>query len=126
MEVIEKAIEKIREEMKKNSSEYIQIIGKYLIENIEVNKHSAELIINGNKTLDGCINYMEIAAKKVAHGGVAILTNEQGFKLVSEYYEFVGVQSNINDVPHTDKVIELNKHKVQRNEKFDFKAEDFL
>ncbi len=51
MEVIEQAVEKIKEEMSKESNPYIAYIGNYVLENIEVNKPAAEKIAAGSKTI---------------------------------------------------------------------------
>lgn len=92
MEIINQAIEKIKEEMEKNKNPYMTIIGNYVLSNLEVNKPSAEKIVNREVTLSGSLKEMEKEARKVAVNGVGVLTDEQGLEIVSKYFGFEGVQ----------------------------------
>lgn len=96
MEIINQAIEKIKEEMEKDNNPYMQVVGSYVLRNLEVNKPSAEKIVAGTKTLSGSLKAMEDEARKVAKNGVGILTDEQGFEIVSKYFEFEGIQIDID------------------------------
>lgn len=132
MEVIEQAIEKIKEEMQKDSNPYMNLIGNYVIKNIEVNKPSAEKIVAGSKTILGSLEEMKKEAKKVAKNGVGILTDEEGFAIVAKYFEFEGVQSSVDDVQTKSKVIELPKKEMADNKPkrvqidFDVSLDDFI
>ena len=96
--MIDKAKEKIREEMGKSNNVSVIVIGEYLLKQIEVNKSAAEKIIDGEKTIEGSLQEMTKEAKKVAVKGCAVLTDEEGFKIVSKYYGFEGIQQEL-DVP---------------------------
>lgn len=129
MEVIEQAIEKIKEEMRKDSNPYMNLIGNYVIKNIEVNKPSAEKIVAGSKTISGSLEEMKKEARKVQKNGVGILTDEEGFSIVDKYFEFEGVQSSVDDVQAKAKVIELPKKEAAENKPkidFDVSLDDFI
>ena len=79
--MIEKAIEKIKEEIEENKNSYTEIIGNYVIQHIEINQQTTEAIIK--------------EALKVKQGDIAILTDEQAFKIIRDYFGFENVQQNI-------------------------------
>lgn len=93
--MIDKAKEKIKEEIAKSNNVSIKVIGEYLLKQIEVNKSAAEKIVDGQKTIEGSLQAMAKEAKKVAVKGSAVLTDEEGFKIVSKYYGFEGVQQEL-------------------------------
>lgn len=115
MEIIQQAIEKIKEEMEKEKNPYTTAIGNYVLANIEVNKHSAENIVSGSKTLTGSLEEMKKAAQKVAHNGVGVLTDAEGFEIVSKYFEFEGIQSSVEDVQTKAEVIQFPKNEIDEN-----------
>lgn len=93
--MINQAIEKIKSEMEENKNPYTEIIGNYVIQHIEINPQSAEPIVSEEKTLAGSLEEMKKEALKVKQGDVAILTDEQGFKIIRDYFGFENVQQNI-------------------------------
>lgn len=107
-EVIEKAIAKIKTEMKKNG--YAKVIGEHLLKHIEVNKETAKEIVEGKKSLMGSLGEMRKAAEKVKEGNVAVLTDEEGFKIVDKYFNLVGTQEEIS-VKEAPRVEEVKKKK---------------
>ena len=108
-EIIEQAIEKVKEEMNSKPNGYKKIIGNHVIGNLAVNKASAKEIVNGNKTLAGSLEAMRKEAEKFKEGNVAVLTDEEGFKVVDKYYGFIGIQTEINI---SDKKEEVKKNKL--------------
>lgn len=115
MEVIQQAIEKIKEEMEKDKNPYTTVIGNYVLKNIEVNKPSAEKIVEGKKNISGSLEAMKKEAQKVAKNGVGILTDEEGFAIVAKYFEFEGVQSSVEDVQIKAEVIDFPKKEIVQN-----------
>lgn len=115
MEVIQQAIEKIKEEMEKDKNPYTTVIGNYVLKNIEVNKPSAEKIVECKKTISGSLEAMKKEAQKVAKNGVGILTDEEGFAIVAKYFEFEGVQSSVDDVQTKAEIIDFPKKEVAEN-----------
>ena len=84
--MLNKAIEKITKEMESaKNNPYVQLVGQYLIDNIK--ESSSENIIKDGKTIIGSLKHMENVARKVKVGSVAVLTPEQGYAAVMEYYE---------------------------------------
>lgn len=93
--MINQAIEKIKAEMEENKNPYTEIIGNYVIQQIQVNPQVAEAIINEEKTLAESLEQMRKEALKVKQGDIAILTDEQAFKIIRDYFGFENVQQNI-------------------------------
>lgn len=113
--VIEQAIEKIKQEMGKENNAYITYIGNYVIENIEINKPTAEKIVKGSKTISGSLKKVQSEARKIAQNGVAMLAEREVLSIVAKYFEFEGVQSSVEDVQPNAKVIELPKKEIEEN-----------
>ena len=112
--IIEQAIEKVKEEMKNSS---LKIIGEYVLKHLEVNKNAAKNIVEGKKNLKGSIDAMRREAEKVKVGNMAILTEEEGFKIVDKYFGFVGVQEEME-------VREAPKEELKTKKKFSMGLED--
>ena len=96
--MIEKAIEKIKAEMEKDKAPHIQIIGQYLLKQIEINKAAATAIVQDGKTIAGSVAEMEKVAKSKAVRGCGILTDAEGFEIVRKYFGFEAVQDEIMGV----------------------------
>lgn len=107
--IIEQAIDKIKAEMSNNAS--LKIIGEHVLKHLEVNKKAARSIVEGKKTIKGSIAAMRKEAEKVKVGNMAILTEEEGFKIVDKYFGFVGVQEEME-------VHEAQKEEVKTKKKF--------
>lgn len=127
--MIEKAIAKIKAEMEANKSGYAQVIGKYLLQQIEINKGSAEKIVNEGKTIKGSIQEMSKEAKKNASNGCGVLTDAEGFAIVAKYYGFEAVQDKILEVEISE-IKEANNIYSEEVKKevidFDINLEDLL
>lgn len=81
------AITKLEKEMEDNkSSEYTQYVGKYMVDYLNGYPDYAEKIMKEGKTLKGSLKNMESVARKKKTGNCAMLTPDQGFKAVLEYY----------------------------------------
>lgn len=91
----EEAKKQLREEMEKSKDPYIKVIGEYILQNIEVNKKTAELIVEGKKSLEDSMKVVKAVAREKAVNGCAVMEDEEVFKLVRKYYEFDGVQTQI-------------------------------
>ena len=105
--MINQAIEKIKAEMEENKNPYTEIIGNYVIQQIQVNPQVAEAIINEEKTLAGSLEQMRNEVLKVKQGNVAVLTDEQGFKIIRDYFEFENIKNN--EIPeHKEEVKKID------------------
>lgn len=120
--MVEKAIEKIKAEMEKGTP-YIQAIGNYVLTQIEINGEAAKEVAEGKKTLQDALRKVEDIARKNAQannifqravgGGTrcAVLTDEEVFKIVAEYYGFTAEQPNATKVVIAEPVEKKEEHK---------------
>ena len=100
--MIEKAIEKIKAEMEKNKDQHIQVIGNYLLKQIEINKAAATAIVQDGKTILESVKEMRKVVEKRAVNGCGILTDSEGFEIVRKYFGFEAVQDEIMGVQIQD------------------------
>ncbi|WP_160688367.1 hypothetical protein [Clostridium sp. C2-6-12] len=132
--MIEKAIEKIKAEMEANKdNEAVQVIGDFLLKQIEINKDAAAGILQEGKTILKSLEEMQKEAlakvkKKTGTQCVAIAPAE-GFKIIMKYFSFEAVQDKIlevevNEIKETNdiKSEEVNKKDVS----FDVNLDDIL
>lgn len=88
----EKAIEKINAEMQKNpDNNYIEIIGHYIIDKCESDA-TAEKVLAAGKTLSGCLDRIKALAKKKAINNIGVVTEEEAFAEVDNYFGFSAEQ----------------------------------
>lgn len=135
--MIEEAIKKIKEEMEKSKVLYIQAIGNYVINQIEVNGDAAKEVVEGKKTLKGAFEkVMELARKNAtamnifqrAAGGTrcAVLTDEEVYKQVREYYGFEVEQQNATKVVINEDVNVKEPVKEEEHKNFKVDLKDLL
>ena len=117
--MVEKAIEKIKKEMEKGTP-YIQAIGNYVLTQIEVNGEAAKEVVDGKKTLKDALEKVRNEPKKQAVGNCAVLTDEEVFKIVAEYYGFTAEQPNATKVVIDEPVKE--KKEEHKNFSVDLKS----
>jgi hypothetical protein len=83
--MVQKAIEKLRSEMDSNKNNYyIQVVGQYLIDHVD--EKSAEKILAVDKTIAKSMDAMRKVAEKKKVGNCAVLTPDEGFKIVMDYF----------------------------------------
>lgn len=114
MSKIEQAIEKIKNEMHKESNSYTQAIGNFLIGTIGTDDAIAEKVLTEGKTIMGSFKSMENEAKKKKVGNSAVLTDEEGFSIVLKYYEITPGAKKENF--SSNKVISINEYKKESKE----------
>lgn len=131
--MIERAVEKIKREMEqKKDNSYIQAIGDYLLKQVEINRDAAEKICNETKTIEKSLKEVEKVARKKAVSGCAVLSDNEVFKIVREYYSFEAVQDKFIqvEVEEIKEQIqeEVKEEKVQENKIDDFSIDldDYL
>jgi len=88
--MLEKAIKKIKAEMVKNNNPYVQVVGGFLLQYLQVNPNNAEKIIQEGKTIGQSLNEMRKAAEKKKVGNCAVLTDQEGFGEVLKYFGIEG------------------------------------
>ena len=108
--MINQAIEKIKAEMEENKNPYTEIIGNYVIQQIQVNPQVAT----------GSLEAMRKEASKVKQGNVAVLTDEQGFKIIRDYFGFENIQTNIHEQ------VPIKVTKEVKDDDFNVSLNDFI
>ena len=88
MASFEAAHTKFINEMKDHESVPIyERILDHLMKHAE-NETAADLIMDDKKTIEGAVEHMTSIAKKKAVGGSYAMTDDEGFKIIDEYYGF--------------------------------------
>lgn len=86
----DRAIDKIRDEMAKSKSRYVEVVGEYLTGYLRGYPAAAGAILAQGKTIQGSLAAMRKEAEKVKDGGVAVLDDETGFRIVLKYFGIEG------------------------------------
>lgn len=132
--MIEKAIEKIKSEMEANKDNgNVQVIGDFLLKQIEINKDAAAGILQEGKTILKSIDEMQKEAlskvKKKTGTQCVALDPVEGFKIIMKYFSFEAVQDKILEV-EVSEIKETNNIKSEEvskeNVDFDINLDDLL
>lgn len=86
---MKEAIRKIRREMSENeNNKYFQIVGAHLIEFLKENnsQENIDKIMTDDKSIKKSLTEMKKKAKESAVDSVGVLTDDEGFKIVRDYY----------------------------------------
>lgn len=112
--MLERAKEKLKLEMEQNKTNgYIQFIGQSLLDYLGDYPSAAGAILTEGKTIAKSLNAMEAEArKKPRTGNMAMLTPDEGKKIVLEYF---GIKTN-----------DVTVKPEHRSNDFDVKLEDLL
>ncbi|GMQ56758.1 hypothetical protein AN1V17_11520 [Vallitalea sediminicola] len=103
--MLKEAISKLKQEIETNpKNAYIKYVGDYLVDYIKKNSQHAENIMRKENSITGSLEHMKKEAQKKAENGIAMLTPEEGFKAVLDYYKIneppvlkvVSIQKKIN------------------------------
>ncbi|MDR7867787.1 MAG: hypothetical protein RIN56_13315 [Sporomusaceae bacterium] len=97
--MLDKAIEKIRDEMVAKNDTYVQVVGDMLLHHLTANPAAAEKVMASGKTIAGSLSAMRSAAEKKKSGNCAVLTDAEGFAVVLEYFGISGTASIPSPVP---------------------------
>ncbi|MGM0776945.1 MAG: hypothetical protein ACQEXE_10285 [Bacillota bacterium] len=117
----EKAIEKLKSEMEKEKSSYVQIVGQFLLNQVENNPDAAEKVLEKDKSIMKSLTAMRKAAEKQKVGNMAVLSDEEGFAVVLEYFGIKG-----KGVPQTLVQSTPVAERAKVSADFDVSLEDFL
>ena len=81
------AVQKLNQEMIANSNQpYVQVVGQYLQKHLEAKPEHAEHILAEDKTILKSLDVMRRFAERKRVGNVAVLTDEEGFAVVLQYF----------------------------------------
>lgn len=111
--MINKAITKINDEMKKENNPYVKLIGEYLLEVIKNNETAAEKILDKDKSIMKSFDEMRKVAEKVKVGNMAMISDEEGFSIVLKYF---GIEKSEPKVIDDIKAVNIIERKVDKEE----------
>lgn len=118
--MLNKAIEKIKKEMDSNKNNmYIQAVGSFLMQHLDLNPGAAEKILAAGKTIANSLNEMRKVAEKKKVGNCAVLTDREGFEVVLNYF---CISNKPIDVGATKIIPEIKSTKKS----FDVSLDDLL
>ncbi|MDP4147104.1 MAG: hypothetical protein Q8936_21955 [Bacillota bacterium] len=121
--MLEKAISKIKSEINQNKTNlYVQVVGDFLLQQLERNPEAAEKILDNKKSILKSLDEMKKAAEKKRAGNCAVLTDEEGFEIVLKYFEIKLNPIKSNKAPETNKP----DIKTSSNSEFDIDLDDLL
>ena len=85
--MLEKANEKLTNEMTSNPNHpYVQAVGQYLLNHLEAQPEHAENILAEDRTILKSLDVMRRFAERKKVGNVAVLTDDEGFAVVLQYF----------------------------------------
>lgn len=120
-ELQNKAIAKLDAEMEKEKRNHaIAVIGEYLINLITAHPQVAEKLADSKNTLAGAYEAMRTEARKKMYNNCAVLTDEEGFEIVCEYF---GIDYQ---PPGTDKIAKQAAQPEKTAPALDIELDDLL
>lgn len=105
MSKIKDAEKKIHDEMN-NADGCVKVVGKYLLDLVSQSEENAEAVLNKKCSIKKSLDVMKTEVKKKAKNGMAVLTDEEGFKIIRKYY---GIGKPDEENP---KIIKLDTGKI--------------
>ncbi|QLY79201.1 hypothetical protein [Clostridium intestinale] len=136
--MVDKAIEKLKEEISKNSSnQYIKFIGDFLIKYISEQHEAGEKILVEGKTIGGSMNHMASLARKRAEESrnkstkketmvTEMFTPNEGLEIVLKYFDINESLEAIEEVPEAIEIKTDPTPKKIDEIDFDISLDDFL
>lgn len=121
--MVNAAIKKINDEIEKENNPYVKVIGEYLLGVIRNNESAAEKIMDKDKSIMKSLDAMRKEAEKVKVGNMAILSDEEGFKVVLKYF---GINKEENKEVDNVKVIDFKSKKEEKEEILNVSLDDYL
>jgi len=121
--VVDKAIEKIKTEMTANANNsYVQAVGSMLLQYLEDSPVSAEQVMTEGKTISGSLTEMRKEAEKKKVGNCAVLTDQEGFAIVLQYF---GIEAVADHQPVPAQAV-ASVVKAKSSTTFDVNLDDLL
>lgn len=120
-ELQNKAIAKLDAEMEKEKRNHaIAVIGEYLINLVTACPEIAGKLADSKNTLAGAYEAMRTEARKKKYNNCAVLTDEEGFEIVCEYFG-IGYQP-----PGADKIAKQAAQPAKMAPALDIELDDLL
>lgn len=98
---MKEAISKLKSEMDKEKSSYVQTVGDFLLQHLESDPAAADKIMVEGKTIVGSLDNMRKEAEKQKVGNVAVLSDKDGFATVLDYFG-IGADKEVESVDDSD------------------------
>lgn len=96
--MLKQAIDKLQAEMAATKNPYVLAVGQFLVAHVTANPADAEKILADKKTVLGSFEAMQKEAMKKKVGNCAVLTSEEGFKIVFNYF---GIKAQVTLNPQS-------------------------
>lgn len=80
------AMDKLRDEMATDGSEYVRVVGEYLTNYLLEHPEAEGALLDSAKTIHGSLKGIEDEARKNKQGNVGIVSDLRAFALVLEYF----------------------------------------
>lgn len=84
------AMDKIRDEMARTKSRYVQVIGEFLTDYLLKHPEAEAAILAEGKTINGSLRDLENYARQHKEGSVAVVDDRTAFGVVLEYFGIKG------------------------------------
>lgn len=104
-----------------NDNGYKQIIGEYLLLQLEANPSAVGQIVKEGKTIKGAMEAIKAEARKRQKDGCAVLTDDEGFAVVLEYFDIPMAQ-----VAKPAAFTPVSTQEVRKSVDFDVSLDDLL
>lgn len=118
---VEQAIAKLKAEMDgTKTNAYIKLIGEFLITHVQNTPGAAEQVMSSDKSIAKSLEVMRIEAQKTPIGGMAMLSDQEGYAVVLKYY---GIQGTPTVQVDTSTPVPKVENKENR---FSASLDDFL
>ncbi|MBH0171044.1 Cas9 inhibitor AcrIIA9 family protein [Fictibacillus sp. 18YEL24] len=115
------AVTKLNDEMTSNKNNpYVQVVGNFLLQKLKKHPGAAEKILNKDKNILKSLDAMRKEAEKVKVGNCAVLTDEQGFNIVLNYFE---IKENVDIKPKPKNTPKEKDGVIDQTTLFDFVEE---
>ncbi|WP_284641210.1 hypothetical protein [Paenibacillus silviterrae] len=86
VKMLNKAVEKLNTEIEKENKPYVTAIGNFLLQHLQSKPHDAEKILSQDKSIVKSLDAMRAVAEKNKVGNCAVLTDQEGFAIVLNYF----------------------------------------
>ncbi|MDP2947324.1 MAG: hypothetical protein Q8N88_04350 [Nanoarchaeota archaeon] len=94
-ESVHESISKLRDEMVLENVPYINAIGDYLINHLNLNPSFSVYILNSEKSIKGSLNEMiKVAKSHSKDNSMACISDSDGFEVVLNYFKNTSTEDN--------------------------------
>lgn len=119
--MLAKAIEKLKTEIVNSKNDpCIQVIGEFLLLQLENDPSNAEKIMREGKTIEKSFEEIRKAAVKKKVGNRAVLTDQEGFEIVLKYF---WIEPSITNTPSKFKEPAVEVPVIKQKTEIEFNVE---